>query len=47
MVDADGLIGWAPASYLVPVDMNHIDEEAKENENLIEQERGNVIDRIS
>ena len=40
MVDAQGLIGWAPASYLMPVEETDLKEEAEENENLIEQERG-------
>lgn len=39
-VDAQGLIGWAPASYLVPVNESDLQEEAEENEHLIEQERG-------
>ena len=42
MVDAQGLIGWAPASYLVPVNENDMQEEAEENEQLIEQERGQL-----
>ena len=42
-MDAQGLIGWAPASYLVPVNENDLEEEAEENENLIEQERGESI----
>lgn len=49
MIDAQGLIGWAPASYLVPVDETDLEEEAEENENLIEQERGkcaHVHDRL-
>ena len=40
MVDAQGVIGWAPASYLVPVNESDLQEEAEENEQLIEQERG-------
>jgi len=40
MVDAQGLIGWAPASYLMPLNATDMQEEAEENENLIEQERG-------
>ena len=39
-MDAQGLIGWAPASYLVPVNENDLQGEAEENEQLIEQERG-------
>ena len=41
MVDAQGVIGWAPASYLVPMNESDLQEEAEENEQLIEQERGN------
>ena len=41
-MDAQGLIGWAPASYLVPVNENDLQEEAEENEQLIEQERGKL-----
>lgn len=44
MVDAQGLIGWAPASYLVPVNETDLEEEAEENENLIEQERGKLFE---
>ena len=42
MVDAGGvsMTGWAPASYLVPMDDNTMDEEAEENEQLIGGERG-------
>ncbi len=40
MVDAQGMIGWAPASYLVPMNEGDLQEEAEENEQLIEQERG-------
>ena len=32
MVDANGKIGWAPASYLVPVDEGDLAEEAKERD---------------
>lgn len=39
-VDARGLIGWAPASYLVPVNSSDLQEEAEENETLIEQDKG-------
>lgn len=41
MVDAQGLIGWAPASYLVPV--NETEDEEQENKELIEQERGEEV----
>ena len=44
MVDAQGLIGWAPASFLVP--LNEDDEqEVDSGENLMENqnERGNSI----
>ena len=40
MVDCRGSIGWAPASYLVPVDTDDLQEEAEENAQLIEQEKG-------
>ena len=40
MVDANGKIGWAPASYLVPVDEGDLAEEAKENEKLMSSMRG-------
>jgi len=36
MVDAQGLIGWAPASYLVP--LNEEDREEAETDNLMENE---------
>lgn len=40
MVDASGAIGWAPASFLVPVDEEDLAEEAKENERLLCSMRG-------
>lgn len=40
MVDVGGLIGWAPASFLVPVDEEDLPEEANENEQLIGMEKG-------
>ena len=40
MVDASGMIGWAPASFLVPVDEEDLAEEAKENEKLMSSMRG-------
>ena len=40
MVDASGKLGWAPASYLVPVDDGDLAEEAKENEKLMSSMRG-------
>ena len=40
MVDAGGKIGWAPASYLVPVDDSDFADEAKENEKLMSSTRG-------
>ena len=39
MVDANGIIGWAPASYLVPVDEEDLEETA-ENEQLVPSEKG-------
>ena len=51
MVDANGALGWAPASYLVPVDEEDIAEEKKENERLMCSMRGqpskSVFMRIS
>ena len=43
MVDARGIIGWAPASFLVPISENDIQEEEEENQQLIEQERGKKL----
>lgn len=43
MIDAQGLIGWAPASYLMPINETDLKEEEEENETLIEQERGVLI----
>ena len=40
MVDNRGSIGWAPASFLVPVDAEDLRTEAQENEQLIEPEKG-------
>ena len=40
MVDAGGVIGWAPASFLVPVDEEDLSEEAKENEQIVGWEKG-------
>ena len=34
------MIGWAPASFLVPVDEEDLAEEAKENEKLMSSMRG-------
>ena len=42
MVDAGGVIGWAPASFLVPVDEEDLSEEAKENEQIVGWEKGGV-----
>ena len=39
MVDNGGSIGWAPASFLVPVDPEDLQSEAQENERLIAPER--------
>ena len=42
MVDAgSGSIGWAPASYLAPVDIGN-KQEAKENKNLVGPEEGRI-----
>lgn len=46
MVDAQGLIGWAPASYLMPLNETDLKEEAEENEHLIEQERGMCVQEL-
>lgn len=43
MVDASGIKGWAPASYLVPVDDSTLQEETQENKELIGNERGNAV----
>ena len=40
MVDANGSLGWAPASFLVPVDESDLADEAKENEKLLSSMRG-------
>lgn len=40
MVDVSGVLGWAPASYLVPVDDGELADDAKENEKLISSMRG-------
>ena len=42
MVDASGIKGWAPASYLVPVDDSTLQEETQENKELIGDERGKL-----
>lgn len=42
MVDAEGMIGWAPASFLVPVDEEDLSKEAKENEQIVGWEKGEV-----
>ena len=42
MVDANGALGWAPASYLVPLDEGDLAEEAKENEKLVSSMRGEL-----
>ena len=36
------MIGWAPASFLVPVDKDDIENEFKENEALIGTEKGSI-----
>ena len=41
MVDAgSGILGWAPASFLVPVDDGDLQEEAKENQQIVKEDRG-------
>ena len=42
LVDIQGMLGWAPASFLVPVDKDDIENEFKENEALIGTEKGNI-----
>ena len=42
MVDAGGAIGWAPASFLVPVDEGDMQDEAEENEQLVGEEKGMI-----
>lgn len=39
-VDAQGMLGWCPASYLVPVEEDDIDGEKEENEAVIGKEKG-------
>lgn len=40
MVDASGIMGWAPASYLVPVDDSTLHEETKENQEIVGDVKG-------
>ena len=40
MVDASGIVGWAPASFLVPVDDSTLQEETQENKEIVGTERG-------
>lgn len=40
MVDAAGIMGWAPASYLVPVDDSTLQEETRENKELVGDVKG-------
>ena len=42
-MDAGGSIGWAPASYLAPANKSDYEEEKEENDQLIEQEKGNLL----
>ena len=42
MVDVGGAIGWAPASFLVPVDEGDMQDEAEENEQLVGEEKGMI-----
>lgn len=42
MVDASGIKGWAPASYLVPVDDSTLQEETQENKEIIGNERSKL-----
>ena len=37
LVECSGTLGWAPASYLVPVDE---DDETSDNDDLLESEKG-------
>lgn len=39
-IDAQGMIGWAPAAYLVPVNASDLQDEEEENLHLMEQDRG-------
>jgi hypothetical protein len=39
MIDVSGSLGWAPASFLVPVDEGDLADEAKENEKLLSSMR--------
>lgn len=42
LVDASGIMGWAPASFLVPVDEDDIETDQQENEALIGSEKGEL-----
>ena len=42
LIDIQGMIGWAPASFLVPVDKDDIENEFEENDALIGTEKGNI-----
>lgn len=43
MVDASGIMGWAPASYLVPVDDSTLKEETQENLEIVGNDKGRDI----
>ena len=40
MVDAQGMKGWAPASFLLPLDEEDSRKEWEDNQQLISSERG-------
>ena len=46
MADASGIMGWAPASYLVPVDDSTLQEESQENQELIGTEKGKDCTKV-
>ena len=46
MVDAQGLIGWAPASFMVSMNDSDKQDEIDENEQLIQQDRGKMTIHI-
>ena len=39
-------MGWAPASFLVPVDDDDLEEEAKENKAILCSMRGGCINEV-
>ena len=42
LIDVQGELGWAPASYLILNDEDDVEEEEQENEALITQDKGSV-----